>query len=237
MNRLMHSQHKLLHLRKLIQFSHKSLYRPLRMSLHTPIQKTQQRSFQLLLTNNSLLPRKSSHQLLHRLRLSQGLSQGLSQSLYQSQKSFRSNYYTKFQQNANAHSGESTTQSLLLLLKYLYISGVIVVAPTIFIGNVYNGFMMSLYECDSHYRFSGFLFGVIKMSYGLTSWGFIGYAIYRHVHRVEIAKKTVHSDRLTGDYAMHFMPDALNNLDKCFVHPNLYPGLNKLFIEYEIKSR
>ncbi len=72
------------------------------------------------------------------------------------------------------------------------------------------------------------------MSYGFGSWGFVGYALYKHLNRYEIAKKSIFPDKLTAHYMMHFIPDALDNLNDS--DKSYHQGLNKFFVEKGIKQ-
>lgn len=124
--------------------------------------------------------------------------------------------------------------TLWSLLRGFYFSGVAVVAPVIFVGNAYNGYQMAHYDCEGHLIFGGFLFGGLKASYSLGSWGFIGYTIYRHVNRHELAANSPHPDKLIGHYMMHLIPDALGKLSDS--DSSRHKGLNAFFIMRGIKK-
>lgn len=133
------------------------------------------------------------------------------------------------------HDCENPPFSLGSIVAGFYFSGVVAVAPVIFLGNAYNGYLLTHYDCAGHHIFGGLMFGILKATYSLESWGFIGYATYRHMNRHVLAANSPHPDKLIGHYMMHLIPDALNNLsDSDGSH---HKGLHAFFVERGIKKQ
>ncbi len=116
--------------------------------------------------------------------------------------------------------------------KAVYLSGVIVTAPILFFGNMYYGVKMSSYEKKNRHMIETVIESSVKVSYSINSWGFVVYAIIRHINRYNEAEISSDPNILYGHYKMHFIPNAMGNLSKINFTDNM--GLKKFFVEVGI---
>ena len=111
----------------------------------------------------------------------------------------------------------------------VYLSGVLVTAPILFFGNMYYGYKMSRYNKYNTHMIENIMESSVKVSYSIFSWGFVFYALFRHINRYEEAEKSRNHNLLYGHYKMHLIPNAYGNISK--------HELNNFFFEQGIFMR
>lgn len=100
-------------------------------------------------------------------------------------------------------------------IRNFYLCGLGLVAATMFIGNAYHGHRMAQRTLYNNKREYGIIVGIGKaLSYSPFSWGFVCYALYRHLFRYQIRDADMKegasypSKALIGHLRMHIVPNV-----------------------------
>ena len=105
----------------------------------------------------------------------------------------------------------------------VYLGGMGFVAATMLIGNAYHGHRMAQRTLCNYKRENGIFTGIFKaMVYSPFSWGFVCYALYRHLFRYSIRTidlmegASYPSSTLVGHMRMHIVPNANQTIQNSF---------------------